>query len=156
GYQIARNLYQTPHVPPVALGLATSIYLASAIAQGDRRRARRTVRVGLDLNHLIAGVAGSLVALFPTALGHLFTNDLEFLAALHTALLITAVLIVFDSVQGFLNSTLRGLSDGLIPSLAVLTAFWGVAVPLAYTFAFTLGWGLEGVLGGLTIGLVLA
>jgi MATE family multidrug resistance protein len=156
GYQIARSLYQTPHIPPVALGLSTSIHLAQAVHQHDIARGRATVRVGSHLNLASVLAIAAAVALFPVSLGGLFTDDQPFLEALGTAITITAALIVFDSLQGFLNGTLRGLADGLVPSLAQLASFWGVGVPLAYWFAFRLGWGLEGVLAGLTAGLAAA
>jgi MATE family multidrug resistance protein len=156
GYQIARNLYQPPHIPPLALGLATSIFLAGAVHRGNPSEGRATVGVGFALNNAFAIGVGGLLALFPLTMGGLFTNDGAFLAQLKLTVMITAALIVFDSIQGFVNQTLRGLSDGLVPSVIQLAAFWGVAVPLAYHLGFTRAWGLDGVLAGLCIGLAVS
>ncbi|MBM3596732.1 MAG: MATE family efflux transporter [Alphaproteobacteria bacterium] len=156
GYQIARNLYQMPFIPSIALGLAVSIFVAGTVGRREIDAVRRVVRVGIDLNAIVSIGVGGAVALFPMAVGGLFTDDRAFLETLRIALLLTALLIVFDGFQGFFNSALRGVSDGLVPSVIVLAAFWAVAVPMAYVLAFERGWGLQGVLTGLTSGLGIA
>jgi multidrug resistance protein, MATE family len=156
GYQIARSLYQIAYMPSIALGLSASICLAGALRAGDPMRARQVTKVGIALNATVAIGCGVLVGLFPISAGRLFTDDVAFLATLGTALTITGVLIVFDGFQGFLNANLRGVADGFVPSMIQLAAFWGVAVPVAWFLAFELERGLEGVLGGLTLGLGVA
>ncbi len=156
GFQICQAIYRVPYVPAAALGLASGVLVAAAIGRGDPAGVMRIGARGIQLSAVLLICASLALASFPEAAVTLFTDDATFAATITDAILITAVLILFDGAQGMLNNLLRGLSDSVIPSISQLVAFWGVAVPLGYFMAFSLGWGLIGVLTGLTIGLAVA
>ena len=53
-------------------------------------------------------------------------------------------------------STLRGLSDVQIPMWIALFAYWGIALPCCYLFAFVFDFGPPGIWYGYLTGLTAA
>lgn len=156
GFQVAQNLYRVPFVVVAAIGVASGVQAAAAIGRGEPGRIRPLGIGGMQIGGgLLILVSGSL-ALFPMTAVAAFTSDEAFAETIRGAVLITALLILFDGAQGYLNNLLRGLSDTAVPSITQLIAFWAVATPLGYFLAFEAGWGLNGVLAGLTVGLAVA
>lgn len=156
GFQVAQNLYRIPFVVVAAIGIASGVQSAAALGRGEPWRVRALGIGGMQIGGaLLILVAGSLF-LFPMAAVAAFTPDQAFAESIRGAVLITAVLILFDGAQGHLNNLLRGLSDTAVPSITQFIAFWAVATPLGYLLAFEAGWGLNGVLTGLTVGLAVA
>jgi MATE family multidrug resistance protein len=51
---------------------------------------------------------------------------------------------------------LRGLSDVKIPTLVAMTAYWGIALPVAYYLGFKQNMGVYGIWFGLCGGLMFA
>jgi MATE family multidrug resistance protein len=156
GFQVAQNLYRLPFVVVAAIGIASGVQCAAAVGRGEAWKIRAFGIGGMQIGAgILVLVAGGL-ALFPVQAASFFTSDHLFAESIRGAVLITAVLIVFDGVQGHMNNLLRGLNDTAIPSITQFIAFWGVATPLGYLLAFKAGWGLNGVLAGLTVGLAVA
>ena len=153
GYQIVQRLFQLAFMPNVALGYASAIQVAARMQVQDRAGARNAAWTGLSLGTAISLAAGLLLIAAPLQAGALFSNDAGFVLSLRPVLMFTAALILFDGLQGVLNATLRGLADGLVPSICQLLAFWGVAVPAAWVLSHMLGGGLMGLLQGFTLGL---
>jgi MATE family multidrug resistance protein len=58
-----------------------------------------------------------------------------------------------DGMQVVCAGALRGLQDVKVPSLLIFVAYWIIALPLGYWFAFPLGYGANGIWIGLLIGL---
>ena len=153
GYQVAQNLYRIPFVIVAAIGIASGVRAAAAVGRGEARLIRSYGIIGMQLGGAFLVLVAGALLMFPIEAVLAFTPDPVFAESIRVAVMITAVLIVFDGAQGHLNNLLRGLSDATIPSLTQLFAFWGVATPLGYLLAFEAQWGLNGLLVGLTTGL---
>ena len=153
GYQVAQNLYRIPFVIVAAIGIASGVRAAAAVGRGEARLIRSYGITGMQLGGAFLILVAGTLLMFPIEAVLAFTPDPLFAESMRVAVIITAVLIVFDGAQGHLNNLLRGLSDATIPSLTQLFAFWVVATPLAYLLAFEAQWGLNGLLVGLTTGL---
>jgi multidrug resistance protein, MATE family len=91
---------------------------------------------------------------FPRLLLRVFTDDPAVIATGVSLLFIAAIFQLFDGVQGVSTGVLRGLGDTRTPMLSNLAAHWLLGLPLAYTLAFPLGWGVEGLWIGLSAGLI--
>ena len=69
-------------------------------------------------------------------------------------LLITAFFQLSDGIQVVGLGALRGMGDVVIPTVAVLVAYWVLGLPLGYWLAFKMGLGIQGVWYGLSTGLI--
>ena len=85
---------------------------------------------------LIAGVgfmaaAGIMLAIFPEQLIKLFTKDTNVLRIAVPVVIITAVYQVFDGFQTVMGGILKGFKMTKFVSVAVLTGYWIVGMPVA-------------------------
>jgi MATE family multidrug resistance protein len=69
-------------------------------------------------------------------------------------LLIAAFFQLSDGVQVVGLGALRGIGDVIVPTIAVLVAYWVIGLPVGYWMAFKWGLGIEGVWYGLSVGLI--
>jgi MATE family multidrug resistance protein len=70
-------------------------------------------------------------------------------------LLVAAVFQLFDGLQGVATGVLRGLGDTRSPMLWNLAGHWFIGLPLGYTLAFVMGFGVIGLWWGLSTGLII-
>jgi MATE family multidrug resistance protein len=62
---------------------------------------------------------------------------------------------LFDGLQVTMIGILRGLGDVKVPTYVTLVAYWIIAIPLAYLFAFPLGMKTPGIWFALLVALAL-
>ena len=117
GYQVAQNLYRIPFVIVAAIGIASGVRAAAAVGRGEARLIRSYGITGMQLGGAFLILVAGTLLMFPIEAVLAFTPDPLFAESMRVAVMITAVLIVFDGAQGHLNNLLRGLSDATIPSL---------------------------------------
>lgn len=61
-----------------------------------------------------------------------------------------------DGIQATCLGILRGIEDVNIPTIITLVAYWVLALPLGYYFAFYLDWDVYGIWIGLSLGLTVS
>jgi MATE family multidrug resistance protein len=71
-------------------------------------------------------------------------------------LIFSALFQFADGGQVVALSLLRGVQDTAIPFWLASISYWAVGLPVAYIFAFIVGWGASGVWVGLLVGLSVA
>ena len=84
----------------------------------------------------------------------LFTADEEVIALCAAVLPVVAVMQVFDGLAAGANGLLRGIGKQAIGGPANIFSYYVVSLPLSLAMAFGLGWKLEGLWTGVTIGLI--
>ncbi len=67
--------------------------------------------------------------------------------------MLAGVFQIFDGIQIASTGALRGFADTRIPFLIAFIAYWVVALPASYFFAFHGGFGASGIWIGFVIGL---
>ena len=92
--------------------------------------------------------------IFYESLPTLFNKNIEVIKLSSGLLLVAALFQFFDGIQVTGLGVLRGISDVKIPTVIALTAYWIIALPLAYFFGFVQELGVYGIWYGLTAGLV--
>lgn len=153
----------------IALSIASFTYMfASGISGASSIRVANFAGMNEKSNIKKAGLSGFLiVAAVMTLFGimFLFLNHLlpsffsekKVVVELSAGLLLVAALFqMFDGVQCVGLGILRGLSDVKIPTILALTAYWAVALPLAYSLGFVVNLGVYGIWFGLSAGLIFA
>ncbi|MEM7728462.1 MAG: MATE family efflux transporter [Pseudomonadota bacterium] len=159
-YQVALNVAAMAFMLPFGFAMAgaTRIALAEGAANADARRraVQSTLLISIGAMSLIA--LG--VALFPTAIAHVYMRpepeNLATIAFILGFLPIAAAFMVFDAVQVAANQLLRGLKDVTAPMIITGVSFWGIGFPACYALALHTPFGPNGVWYGLLLGLTAA
>jgi MATE family multidrug resistance protein len=140
-----------------ALGIAqaTSVRVGTHIGGGDGEGARRAGWIGIALGVSVMGVWAIAFATMPRLLARAFTPETAVIETAASLIQIAAFFQLADGAQVVSAGALRGAADTRFPLVANVLVHWGVGLPLAWTFGFTLAWGARGLWFGLTAGLFL-
>lgn len=92
---------------------------------------------------------------FRYQLPSLFTSDARVTSIVADLLPLCALMQVFDGVACMAHGLLRGIGRQSFGGYANLMAYYLVALPVSFGTAFGLGWKLQGLWMGVTIGLIM-
>jgi len=154
-HQIALNLWSFAYMMPLGLSASGAVRVGQAVGRSDQPG---TWRAGWTALALGAGLTTSAAVAFLLTgrwLIGAFSRDPAVLAIGPSLLGIAGLCLVFDGTQSIATGILRGLGETRIPMVTALLGYWVIALPLGYTACFTWGWGVQGMWGGLAVGLVI-
>lgn len=137
-------------------GAAVSIRVSHFWGQGNISKVRRATRSGLHVMFLLAGVMATLMILLRFPLARLFTDSTNVVGLAATLLLVGIAYQPADAIQVLYANALRGVGDSRGLAIVAFVCYILVGLPLAYVFAFPLGFGAVGVWLSFPIGLGLA
>lgn len=133
---------------------AASIRVANYMGLNDWKNIKIAGTAAFVLAGLIMlGFAGVLLVFYET-LPTFFNKHQEVIEVSSGLLLVAALFQFFDGIQVTGLGVLRGLRDVKMPTIIALTAYWVIALPLAYFLGFPQKLGIYGIWFGLTAGLV--
>jgi MATE family multidrug resistance protein len=133
---------------------AASIRVANYKGLNDWKNIRIAGRAAFVLAGLIMICFAIVFLLSYEELPKLFNKHAEVIRLSSGLLLVAALFQFFDGVQVTGLGVLRGISDVKMPTVIALTAYWIIALPLAYFFGFVEQLGVYGIWYGLTAGLI--
>ena len=154
-HQIALNLWSFAYMMPLGLNAAGAVRVGQAVGRGDREGIWRAGWTALALGAVLTMTAAVVFLLGGQFLIGAFSRDPAVLAIGPSLLGIAGLCLVFDGTQSIATGLLRGLGETRIPMVTALASYWAVALPLGYTACFRWGWGVQGMWGGLAVGLVI-
>ncbi|EOB1205916.1 MATE family efflux transporter [Photobacterium damselae] len=142
----------------LAFGLsqAASILVSQHFGKDEPDMVRQYAKLGLGLVTATSAVIGILLSIWPEFLTHVFSIEGDALAEqlvakLPGVMIMVALCFVVDAWQLSAISILRGMKVVVGPTISTVIGYWFVGLPAAY---FLMKWaGLEGIWGGLAIGL---
>jgi len=152
-HQIAMTYAGGAFMVPLAIGAAAAVRAGNAVGRGDAAGVRRAGQAAVAGVAVVMAVVAVLVLSAPRALAAPFTDDAAVLGAVAPLLRVAAVFILVDGVQATLAGALRGAGDTRFAALTIIGGHYGVGLPLGVLLAWPLGFGVEGLWWGLTIGL---
>ncbi|MBL4849442.1 MAG: MATE family efflux transporter [Planctomycetes bacterium] len=155
-HQIAIKMSATAFMVAVAIGVATSIRVGNGIGAGQPEGAQRSAWAGVGIGLVVMAFSGIWFWQGGRWIVSSFTADPEVIAIGAGLMAVAAAFQLTDGIQAIASGALRGAGDTLMPMTAQILAHWGIGIPCAYYFTFTLGWGPVGVWWGLALGLTLA
>jgi len=135
---------------------AASIRVANFRGLNDKQNIRKAGLSGLLAAAVIMLFFGIVFLFFNDLLPSFFSDKKVVVELAAELLLVAALFQLFDGVQCTGLGILRGLSDIKIPTMLALTAYWLVALPLAYALGFIFDMGIYGIWFGLSAGLIFA
>jgi MATE family multidrug resistance protein len=152
-HQVAINLASLTFMVPLGVSSATAILVGRAIGAGDDGGARRAAAAGLLIG---AGFMTLMAALFigaPTLLAAAYTSVEEVVVLAALLIPIAGCFQVFDGLQVVAAGVLRGAGATRAPLFVNIVGFWCLGLPTSLVLAFRLGFGPQGLLWGLVVGL---
>ena len=138
---------------PFPISIAASTRIANLIGATLADAAKVTGRVSFVLS-CFAGIFNAILLYsLRNRLPQLFTNDEDVANVVATVLPVTAAFQFFDATAAICSGILRGLGRQKIGGYVNLFAYYVIAIPISFSTAFALGWGLQGLWTGVAIGL---
>lgn len=160
-HQVAIMSVYVAFMVPVGISYATTFRIGQHFGAGRLHDARRAGRLGITLGACCMLGFALLFWLAPQWVVGLFLDldnpaFAEIVALAVSLLAVAAWFELFDGIQTIAMGAIRGLKDGKTTFWVGLGCYWAIGAPLAWTLAFPLGWGAEGVWWGLAGGLACA
>jgi multidrug resistance protein, MATE family len=154
--QVVGSISAVIYMAPLGMAAAVGIRISEARGAGEFSRLRA---IGFSaILTVIAWMAiiTILLVVFGRTIAASLSNDPEVIALAAAMFLTMAFMQIFDGVQASCFGALRGLVDTRAPTLISIFAFWIIAVPGAYLFGFSFGFGPPGIWVGFGLGLLVA
>lgn len=155
-HQIAISLAAITFLAASGVGTASTIMVSNLHGQHLFSDLRKTGHAAFRLVFAFMGLTAITFAILRDRLPLIFVDDPEVQAIASGLLVVAALFQLSDGLQMVTISTLRGLSDVQIPMWIALVAYWGIALPCSYFFAFALDFGPPGIWYGYLTGLTAA
>ena len=135
-----------------SIGQATSIVVASAYGRKDYKGILIATNAGYVIELTVILSLITLVYHFPHAIFGIFTQDPQILSVVGGLIVYVLIDVFIDALPLNINAALNGQGDVKIPTIFQIVSFLGVRVSACYLLAFSLGWGLKGLILGLACG----
>ena len=155
-YQIAQNLIALAFMVAIGCGVAAGVRVGNAIGRDDQQGIAMAAWTGVGLSAVFMALIGIAFLLFPDPIVGVYTTDPEVLAIASTTILVAALLLVFDGVQGVLMSALRSCGEVWMPVVLHALSFWVIALPFAAWLTFSQHWEAPGLMAGMFAGVLSA
>lgn len=155
-HQIALTCASCTFMLPLGLSMATTVRVGASHGARDHAKLRAIAAGSLWAGGLLMTVSAAGFLIFGPVISGWFIDDAAVRALAARLLIIAGLFQIFDGLQVTASGVLRGLHDVRVPALLAFGAYWVVALPLAWTAAFSFGWGAAGIWTGLAVGLAAA
>lgn len=138
---------------PFPLSIAASTRVANLIGATLSSAARTSAKVAVYGAVLVGLFNVIMLWTLRHHIPQLFTNDPEVIELVARVLPICAAFQLFDALAALGNGVLRGLGRQEIGGYINLFCYYVIALPISFWTGFGLDWKLEGLWGGVAIGL---
>ncbi len=152
-HQIALSIAAATYMLANGIAAASTVRIGNQMGLKDYQTMREVGFTSFALAGIIMGFAGLGFIILHKWLPTLFISNPLVVDIAAQLLLIAAVFQIFDGIQAVGLGIQRGMEDTKTPTIITLTAYWVLALPLAYFFGFLLNLEIKGVWYGLAIGL---
>lgn len=153
-HQIALGMASYTFMGVIGISSATAVRVGRAIGAQDEKGPRRAGLVGLGLVALYMGLCASVFVSFARPLASIFSPDPAVQDIAEGLIRIAAAFQLADGIQGVAGGALRGAADTKFASWANVACHWGIGLPLALLWGFSLNRGAPGLWWGLSSGLI--
>lgn len=155
-HNIAINLAAISYMAATGLAAAATIRIGNQMGFKDRKNLRIAGFSSFGMVGVFMAFTGIVFILLRNVLPSLYIENMIVRETAATLLVIAAAFQISDGLQAIGLGVLRGLKDVRIPTIVTFVAYWLIAIPTGYLFAFEVGWGVNGIWYALSIGLTVA
>ena len=156
GFQIAMNLLAFAFMFSIGFATVASVRVGNAVGRRDQPGLRAAGWVSVGLAALVLTLVAAVYAFAAEGFATIYTSDPEVLALAVPAILLTAIVLIPDGIQGVLGGALRGAADVWPATLLYVIAFWFVMVPLGYYLGVVQRGGATGLMTSVLAGTIVA
>jgi MATE family multidrug resistance protein len=156
GFQVTFNIVGMSFMAAIGFSAAASIRVSNAVGRGDALGVRAAGWIAVVLGGIVLGLIGLALALAPASFAGIYSSDPVILAVAIPCMLIAALAVVPDGIQGVLMGCLRGSGDVWPATALYCIAFWGVMVPSGYLLGVVNGGGAKSLTMAVFLGTIVA
>jgi MATE family multidrug resistance protein len=136
-HQVALNFSALIFMIPLALGMATCIRVSFLLGENQAQQAKQTVKLAMLFGMLITAVTATFTIVARTAIGEVYTNDLQVIRMAANLMFLAALFQFSDAVQVVAANALRGYKDTTVTFIITFIAYWIIGLPLGCVLALT-------------------
>lgn len=138
---------------PMAISDATGVIAGNYLGHGDPQEAKSVITLGICYD-MVVGLLGASMLLFVLrpVWGSIFTSDPEVQKEVYAKMPIMFVYITVDSMKCIALNVLRSTGRPHITMVGNIFCCAAIMLPLGWYWAITLGYGLMGVWGAMSVG----
>ncbi len=157
-HHIAITLASATFLTASGFGMASTIMISNYHGKHQYIELRKAGHAAFRLVFVFMGCTALAFAFFRNELPTFFAkaDSVEVMTIASGLLIIAAIFQLSDGLQMVVISSLRGLADVQIPMFIAFVAYWVIALPCSYVFAFVLDLGPPGIWYGYLTGLTCA
>ena len=155
-HQIALSLAALTFMTVGGMASATTVRVSNQLGEGNLKEMRLAAITSCNMVLVFMGISALIFLSFNRILPLAFIDDPMVIDVAASLLILAGVFQLFDGVQVTMMGALRGLSDVKFPTYIALVAYWFIALPVAYIFAFILDFNEAGIWIGFCSGLGIA
>ncbi len=152
-HQIAINLAAISYMMASGLSSAAAVRVGNQLGRKDIHTLRTAGFTLYGMVIIFMSVCATVFILGRYFLPSLYIDNVAVVEIASSLLIIAGFFQISDGIQVLSLGALRGLTDVKVPTIMTFIAYWVLALPIGYIFAFKLGMGVEGIWYGLLIGL---
>lgn len=155
-HQIALQIASTTFMMALGFSFAVGVRIGQLKGEQDYIGLRRVGIGSFSFIAITLGFLGALILIFRHFLPTLFISDAEVELMAAQILIIVCLFQISDSTQAVAMSALRGLQDVKVPTVIAFFAYWIVALPLGYYWAFKMDYKHLGIWAALGVSLLVS
>ncbi|WP_291861158.1 MATE family efflux transporter [Marinilabilia sp.] len=152
-HQIVLSFASFTFMVAQGIAAATTVKVSQFIGQGRFNALRANVFASLHLVLAFMGIGAIFFIILRDVIPALFIDSLEVIEIASGLMVVAAAFQLFDGLQVTMLGALRGLEDVTLPFGMLLIAYFVLALPVGYLFAFELKIGPMGIWYGYLLGL---
>lgn len=153
-HSILITISSTTFNVPLAIGTAVSIKVAYNYGAKKAKEIKNYSYMGLFMGVSFMALCSLILAIFPSQLVRIFTDNEEVLKIAMPIIIIAAMYQVFDGFQVITGGILKGFKLTNVVTASVLIGYWLVGMPVAYILVWHYGYSLKGYWIGLAVSLL--
>lgn len=152
-HQIAINLASATYMIILGISAAGTIRVGNAVGMQDVVEVRKAGYSALTLAVSTMFTFAMCFVLLRNFLPTIYIQNTDVVELASKLLIVAALFQLSDGIQATGAGILRGLTDVKVPMAIIFTAYWVMAIPLAYFLGFGQSMGAIGIWIGLSLGL---
>jgi MATE family multidrug resistance protein len=130
---------------PMGLSFASTTLVGNSIGERNVNKAKSYTYAALGVGICMIGIITILVLIYKKEVPYVYTSEV-LIADMVTGLLgIYVCFSIVDAIQIILHGVIKGLGMQKLASIVCLIILYPINIPMAYSLAFTWGYGLMGL-----------
>ena len=142
---IAGNIESFFYMPAYGLSTAAAILMGNCFGRKDKEEGLEYLKSITGISIIIAVISGMILYLFGTKAAFVFTEDLEAVAKITTALRVDAFAQIPLALGIVFTGALQGIGDTKTPLYSTIIGVWGLRVVGIYVMGMVFGMDILGV-----------